>query len=112
MRTLAVPSFSSRPTPGADAPWHRCVVPNGTWEMVGRTAILCTLCDSGTVEEILGCLFAVFAGFFPRLAVLFMWIARPQMFAMAFGGSWFIPLLGIFILPFTTLMWAILWSPA
>ena len=58
------------------------------------------------------CLFAVFAGFFPRLAVLFMWIARPQLFTSAFGGSWFIPLLGIFILPFTTLMWAILYSPA
>ena len=58
----------------------------------------------------MGCLFAVFAGFFPRLAVLFMWIARPTMFSAAFGGSWFWPLVGIIFLPFTTLMWAILWS--
>jgi len=92
--------------------WHQWVVPNGTWDAIGGTAILPALCDSGTVEEIMGCLFAVFAGFFPRLAVLFIWIARPQLFTAAFGGSWFIPLLGILILPFTTLMWAILWSPA
>jgi hypothetical protein len=59
----------------------------------------------------MGCLFAVFAGFFPRLAVLFIWIARPNLFSAAFGGSWFIPLLGIIFLPFTTLMWALLYSP-
>jgi hypothetical protein len=57
------------------------------------------------------CLFAVFAGFFPRIAVLFMWIARPTLFSAAFGGSWFIPLLGIIFLPFTTLMWALLAAP-
>jgi hypothetical protein len=59
----------------------------------------------------MACLFAVFAGFFPRLAVLFIWIARPTLFSAAFGGSWFIPLLGIIFLPFTTLMWALLYSP-
>jgi hypothetical protein len=57
----------------------------------------------------MGCLFAVFAGAFPRLAVLFIWIARPTMFAAAFGGSWFWPLLGVIFLPFTTLMWVVLW---
>src|SRR5215203_6260442 len=60
--------------------WHQWVVPNGTWDTAHGTAILPALCDSGTVEEIMGCLFAVFAGFFPRLAVLFIWIARPQLF--------------------------------
>jgi hypothetical protein len=33
------------------------------------------------------------------------------MFSAAFGGSWFLPLLGVIFLPFTTLMWAVLWSP-
>ena len=60
----------------------------------------------------MGCLFAVFAGAFPRLAVLFLWIARPALFSAAFGGSWFFPLVGVLFVPFTTLMWAVLWSPA
>ena len=57
------------------------------------------------------CLFAMFAGFFPRLGTLFIWIARPVMFSNAFGGSWLWPILGIIFLPFTTLMYIILWSP-
>jgi hypothetical protein len=57
------------------------------------------------------CLFALFAGFFPRLATLFIWLARPNMFSAAFNGSWLWPILGIIFLPFTTLMYVILWSP-
>jgi hypothetical protein len=30
----------------------------------------------------------------------------------AFGGTWFWPILGIIFLPFTTLMYVLLWSPA
>jgi hypothetical protein len=60
----------------------------------------------------MGCLFALFAGLFPRLGVLFIWLARPALFSAAFGGSWFWPLLGVIFLPFTTLMYVILWSPA
>ena len=51
-------------------------------------------------------------GDFPRLATLIIWMARPQLFSDAFGGSWFWPLLGIVFLPFTTLMYVLLWSPA
>ncbi len=57
------------------------------------------------------CLFAMFAGFFPRLGTLFIWLARPNLFSAAFGGSWLWPILGIIFLPFTTLMYVILWSP-
>jgi hypothetical protein len=59
----------------------------------------------------MGCLFAVFAGIFPRFATLLIWMARPALFSAAFGGSWFWPLIGIFFLPFTTLMYVLLWSP-
>ncbi len=59
----------------------------------------------------MGCLFAIFAGGFPRLATLFIWLARPVYFNAAFGGSWFWPLLGIIFLPFTTLMYILLWTP-
>jgi hypothetical protein len=57
------------------------------------------------------CCFALFAGMFPRIATLFIWLARPIMFNAAFGGSWLWPILGIIFLPFTTLMYVILWSP-
>ena len=57
------------------------------------------------------CLFALMAGFAPRLAALFLWLARPAMWSAAFNGSWFWPLLGVIFLPFTTIMYVILWSP-
>ena len=57
------------------------------------------------------CLFALMAGFVPRLADIFLWLARPVLFNSAFGGSWFWPILGIIFLPFTTLMYVLLWSP-
>lgn len=59
----------------------------------------------------MGCLFAIFAGLFPRLGTLIIWLARPNLFRVAFGGSWLWPVLGIIFLPFTTLMYVILWSP-
>ena len=58
-----------------------------------------------------GCLLAMFMGMFPRAGTLLIWLARPQYFSAAFGGSWFWPLLGIIFLPFTTLMYVLLWSP-
>lgn len=60
----------------------------------------------------MGCLFAIFAGCFPRIGTALIWLARPQLFSAAFNGSWFWPLLGIIFLPFTTLMFVLLWSPA
>jgi hypothetical protein len=57
------------------------------------------------------CLFALLAGFAPRIAALILWLARPTMVSAAFNGSWFWPLLGVIFLPFTTLMYVILWSP-
>lgn len=57
------------------------------------------------------CLFALLAGFAPRIAAAVLWLARPGMWNAAFNGSWFWPLLGVIFLPFTTLMYAILWSP-
>ena len=58
----------------------------------------------------MGCLFALFAGLFPRLALLIIWIARPALVGAAFSG-WIVPLLGIIFLPFATLMYVILYTP-
>jgi hypothetical protein len=58
----------------------------------------------------MGCLFALFGAFFPRLAVLFIWLARPALFSAALSPLFAI--LGIIFLPFTTLFYVLLWNPA
>jgi hypothetical protein len=58
----------------------------------------------------MGCLFAIVAGAFPRLAFLIYWIARPGKVDAAFD-TFLLPLLGFIFLPFTTLMYAILYTP-
>ena len=60
----------------------------------------------------MGCLFAVFAGAFPRVGTLLLWLARPQLFEAAFGGAWLWPVLGIVFLPVTALFSVVRWSPA
>jgi hypothetical protein len=55
------------------------------------------------------CLFAVFAGFMPRVALLFL-LFFTNIFQQAFDG-WFIPLIGIIILPYTTLMYVFAAAP-
>ena len=60
----------------------------------------------------MGCLFLMFAGVFPRITTLLIWLARPVYFTAAFGNTIIWPILGILFLPFTTLMYVILWSPA
>lgn len=58
----------------------------------------------------MGCLFALLGGLFPRLAVLIYWIARPERVDAAFS-TFIWPLLGIIFLPFTTLIYLLLYTP-
>ena len=58
----------------------------------------------------MACLFALFAGVFPRLALLIVWIARPATVDAAFS-TWLWPLLGIIFLPFATLIYVLLYTP-
>jgi hypothetical protein len=58
----------------------------------------------------MGCLLALFAGFFPRFAMIVFWILRPNRVDVAFD-TWVVPLLGIIFLPLTTLMYTVLWEP-
>ena len=48
--------------------------------------------------------------FGPRLAILVWWLFNPLRFANAFG-SFIWPILGTIFLPWTTLMYLIVWSP-
>jgi hypothetical protein len=57
------------------------------------------------------CLFAAFAALFPRLAVVIIWIARPELVERSFGGSLIFPVLGVVFLPFATLIYVVLYTP-
>lgn len=58
----------------------------------------------------MGCLFALMAAAFPRIMLGLYWIARPErMDAIFTSVVW--PVLGIVFLPFTTLMYVLLYTP-
>jgi hypothetical protein len=56
----------------------------------------------------MGCFIALFALISPRLALIFVAIFSNDL-SRAFD-SWFIPLLGFFLLPWTTLAYGVLWN--
>jgi hypothetical protein len=56
-----------------------------------------------------GCLTGFIAAF-SRIVLLMAWFARPAMMNAAFS-TFIIPCLGFLFLPFTTLMYVLLWSP-
>ena len=58
----------------------------------------------------MGCLFALMAGIFPRLALFIYWIARPATVDAAVTGFQ-LPLLGFIFLPFATLIYTLLYTP-
>ena|SRR5438309_574401 len=57
----------------------------------------------------MACLFALFAGAFPRLALLYVWLFTPLVYRAY--DTFIIPLLGIIFLPFTTLMYTLAYIP-
>jgi hypothetical protein len=58
----------------------------------------------------MGCIFAAFMSLFPRFAFLIVWVARPKLVDAAFD-TFLIPFVGVMLLPFTTLMYVILYQP-
>jgi hypothetical protein len=56
----------------------------------------------------MGCLVALFALISPRLALFALWIFS-DILGRAFE-SWIVPLIGFFLLPWTTLAYAVMWS--
>lgn len=56
-----------------------------------------------------GCLFAMGAAFFPRLAIIGLWILTPLV-SRAFSGI-ILPILGVLFLPYTTLFYILVYSP-
>ena len=60
--------------------------------------------------EPIGCLVVLFALISPRLALFALWLFS-DLLSRAFE-SWFVPFLGFFLLPWTTLAYAVMWSSA
>ncbi len=56
----------------------------------------------------IGCFVVLFALISPRLALFALWLFG-DLLSRAFE-SWFVPLLGFFLLPWTTLAYAVMWS--
>jgi hypothetical protein len=56
----------------------------------------------------IGCLVALLALISPRLALFAIWLFS-DMLDRAFD-SWLVPLLGFFLLPWTTLAYTVMWS--
>ena len=59
---------------------------------------------------VFGCLLAMLAGIAPRVVLAFMWIVGDRVSA-AFD-TFIVPLLGLIFLPYTTIFYVLVWSPA
>ena len=59
---------------------------------------------------IFGCLLAIAISLAPRLILLLAWIFGTR-WEIVFD-TWLLPLLGIIFLPYTTVMYLLVWSPA
>ena len=55
------------------------------------------------------CFFLTLMFFGPRLAFLIYWLVRPGYVSMVFQ-TWIWPLLGLIFLPWTTLMWVLVYG--
>ena len=58
----------------------------------------------------LGCLLAFALAFAPRLMLILAWIFSAR-WDRVWSGDWIVPLLGIIFLPYTTIMYMLVWSP-
>jgi len=56
-----------------------------------------------------GCLVAIGALVSPRLGLFLVWLFTDRIPA-AFDGNWLLPVLGFFLLPWTTLAWSVAWT--
>ena len=56
----------------------------------------------------MGCFIVLFALISPRLALIFVWLFS-EILSRAFD-SWWLPLIGFFLLPWTTLAYAAFWD--
>lgn len=56
-----------------------------------------------------GCLIVLASALSPRFALFLVWLFTDKI-PEAFDGNWLFPIIGFFLLPWTTLAWAIAWA--
>jgi len=57
-----------------------------------------------------GCLMGMAIAFAPRIMLILAWLFSARWDAV-WGGNWLWPLLGIVFLPYTTVMFMLVWTP-
>jgi hypothetical protein len=57
-----------------------------------------------------GCIVFLAAALSPRLAIFLLWLFDNDRMSAAFNSFW-VPLIGFFFLPWTTLAWAVAYAP-
>lgn len=60
-----------------------------------------------------GCFAVALGAFFPRVGLLLIWVFT-NWISRAFDGNWVLPLLGLLLLPYTTLTYVLIyhwWGP-
>ncbi len=57
-----------------------------------------------------GCLLALGIGLAPRIFLILAWIFSAR-WNLVWMGNWIVPLLGIIVAPYTTVMYMLAWSP-
>jgi hypothetical protein len=60
---------------------------------------------------LIGCLLVLLLAFAPRVVLVLAWIFSDR-WPFVWGSDWLIPLLGIIFLPYTTVMYMLVWTPA
>jgi hypothetical protein len=59
---------------------------------------------------VLGCVLAFAIAFIPRIMLILAWIFSDR-WNLVWQGNWFWPLLGIIFVPYTTVMYLLVWTP-
>jgi hypothetical protein len=59
---------------------------------------------------LLGCFLILGFAVAPRIMLILAWIFSER-WPIVWGGDWLLPLLGIVFLPYTTIMYMLVWSP-
>jgi hypothetical protein len=59
---------------------------------------------------LLGCLFAFGLAVAPRIMLILAWLFSER-WPIVWSGDWLVPLLGIIFLPYTTIMYMLVWAP-
>ena len=57
-----------------------------------------------------GCLLGIAIALAPRVVLILAWLFGPRWDAV-WQGNWLLPLLGIIFLPYTTVMYLLVWTP-